>query len=151
MKIQKTYIPILFCTFAFVLFSSTNLYSQETNSHISGVVTSQKKELLTNATITAVHEPTKNVFITKTNATGYFYFFNLRPGGPYTLTINHAGYETFVEANRYFQYSQSQNDNFFEIILIEKTITLQEAITRPEKKLPPNLEQKQISVKKLPL
>lgn len=133
MKIQKTYIPVLFTTGVFVLFSYTNLCSQETNSHISGIVTSPKKEFLTNAAITAVHEPTKNVFKTTSGAAGYFYFFNLRPGGPYTLTISHAGYETLVEPNHYFQYSQSQNDNFFEFKLLEKTITLQEAIIRAEK------------------
>jgi len=135
MKIQKTYIPVLFCSLVFVLFSSPDLYGQETNSHISGIVTSQKKELLTNATITAVHEPTKNVFITKTSAAGYFYFFNLRPGGPYTLTISHTGYETLVQANRYFQYSHSHNDNFYEFVLPEKTITLQEAVIRADKKV----------------
>ena len=133
MKIQKTHTNLLICFLAFIFFIDVEVYSQETNSHISGAVTSQKKEILTNATVTAVYEPTKSVFITKSNAAGYFYFFNLRPGGPYTLTISHAGYETLLETNQYYQYSQSQNDNFFEYTLNEKTITLPEATVNSKK------------------
>lgn len=139
MKIQKTHTNLLFCLLAFIFFIDVDVYSQETNSHISGAVTSQKKELLTNATVTAVHEPTKNSYLTKTNAAGYFYFFNLRPGGPYTLTISHAGYETLVEANQNYQYSQSQNDNFFEYTLNEKSITLPEATVNSKKNTIPRL------------
>ena len=150
MKIQKTNTTLLFCFLAFIFFIDVDVYCQETNSHISGAVISQKKELLTNATITAVHEPTKNSYNTKTNMAGYFHFFNLRPGGPYTLTISYTGYETLVEANQYFQYTQSQNDNFFEYILKEKIITLQEAVIRTEKKIAPrfgtetNISQRQL-------
>ncbi|MBK9465519.1 MAG: carboxypeptidase regulatory-like domain-containing protein [Chitinophagaceae bacterium] len=146
MKIQKPHIAVLLCSIIFVLFTSSNLYSQETNSHISGVVTSHKKEFLPDAIITAVHEPTKSVFITKSGTAGYFHLFNLRPGGPYTLTISYAGYETLVESNLYYQYSQSPNDNFFEFILLESTITLPEVVIKTEKKIPVDLEQKQISV-----
>ena len=139
MKIQTTHTTLLFCFLAFNFFIDVDVYCQETNSHISGAVTSQKKELLTNATVTAVHEPTKNSYLTKTNAAGYFYFFNLRPGGPYTLTISHAGYETLVEANQNYQYSQSQNDNFFEYTLNEKSITLPEATVNSKKNTIPRL------------
>jgi hypothetical protein len=67
--------------------------AQETNSHVSGIVKSEKNVLLSGATIIAVHEPTKNVYSTKTNASGYFYFFNLRPSGVYTIDVSYIGYE----------------------------------------------------------
>lgn len=129
MSIQKIYITILFFLFS----KAIDLYGQETNSHISGIIKSSKNEILPTATIIAVHEPTRNTFITKTNTAGYFYFFNLRPGGPYTLTISYAGYEPLVVANLFFQYSQKQSDNFYEFTLIEKIVVLQEAIVHNNK------------------
>lgn len=135
MKIQKIYITILFCTLSFLFFNTINLYSQETNSHISGIIKSSKNEILTDATIIAVHEPTRNTFITKTNTAGYFYFFNLRPGGPYTLTISYTGHETLLETNLFFHYTQKQSDNFFELILIEKDVVLKQAIVNANKNM----------------
>ena len=74
-----------------VLLPLTNIAyvsAQETNSHVSGIVKSEKNALLSGATVIAVHEPTKNVYYTKTNASGYFYFFNLGPGGAYIRSMS---------------------------------------------------------------
>jgi hypothetical protein len=81
--------------------------SQETNSQVSGKVSTESNEILTGATITAVHEPTKNVFISQTLSDGYFHFFGLTPGGPYTITVNYAGYEPGTKGNLYFNLDRS--------------------------------------------
>ena len=60
-----------------LLFFSINFFGQETNSHLSGIVRSEKNEILQNATVIAIHEPTKNTYLTKTNSKGYFYFLNI--------------------------------------------------------------------------
>jgi len=87
------------------LFYPLSLFGQETNSHVSGIVKSEDNEVLFNATVIAVHEPTKNTYSTKANETGYFYFFNVRPGGPYSITISHTGFQKLIVKNLFLSYS----------------------------------------------
>jgi len=133
MRIQNTYTIALFYVLSLAYFTPGDLYSQETNSHIAGIIKSPKNEFVANATIIAIHEPTRNTFVTKTNAAGCFYLFNLRPGGPYTLTVSHSGYESIVETNLFFKYSQAQSDNLIELTLKENALTLQEVIINSNK------------------
>ncbi len=69
-------------------------FAQETNSNVSGIVKSEKNELLQNATVVVVHEPTKNTYTTQTNEKGFFYFFNIKTGGSFTITITYSCFET---------------------------------------------------------
>src|SRR5689334_14568621 len=78
---------------ALALILSFSLSAQETNSNVSGIVRSGKDKVLENATVIIVHEPTKNTYRTVTNAKGYFYLFNIKPGGPYSVTITYSGYQ----------------------------------------------------------
>ena len=112
--------------FFFVVISAyLNSFGQETNTNISGIVTSEKNEELQNATVVAVHEPTKNTYTTQTNSKGYFYLSNLRPGGPYSITISYTGFETGSKKDLYLSYF-SHGDGIFEFTLKEKNNTLPE-------------------------
>src|SRR5688572_31867309 len=101
-----------YCIFflrCFIVFQlqSVQLFSQETNSNASGRIFSEKNETLAGATITAIHESTKNIFTTKSNADGYFYLFNLKPGGPYTLLISYTGLESIKKENTFLNFNSS--------------------------------------------
>ena len=119
--------------FLFVtLFPFINSFGQETNSHVIGIVKSEKNEVLQRATVIAIHEPTKNTVSTQTNSKGNFYFFNLRPGGPYSILISHTGYESLSLKELFLSYSSSgfysilQGSEISEFILKEKNSMLPE-------------------------
>jgi hypothetical protein len=125
--------PAKFCyLLIFLIFLSTVFYGQETNSHVSGLVRTEKNEMLKGATVLLVHEPTKNIYQTQTNAKGFFYFFNIKPGGPYTITITYTGFSALSQKDLFLSYSSPgfysylQDNEFSEFILKEKTITLDE-------------------------
>ncbi|MEO7984102.1 MAG: carboxypeptidase regulatory-like domain-containing protein, partial [Bacteroidota bacterium] len=86
---------------AFLFFNVSPVWSQETNSYVSGRVLSDKKETFVAATVTVIHEPTQNRYISLTRNDGYFHFFNLKPGGPYSIIISYVGYKTLKEINLY--------------------------------------------------
>jgi hypothetical protein len=113
-----------------------SLFAQETNSNASGRVTSNAKEILFGATVTAIHEPTKNIFTTQSNTDGYFYFFNLKPGGPYTILVTYTGFEPIKKENAFLNFNSSgyflnlSNNEVVNFILKEKNVTLSDiAIT----------------------
>jgi hypothetical protein len=73
-----------------IIFSSHNLTAQETNSRASGKVFSDSNETVIGVTVTIIHEPTQNKYIDVTRNDGYFHFFNLKPGGPYSIIFSSA-------------------------------------------------------------
>ena len=113
-------LPALICSFP--------LHAQETNSHISGLIQSANNELLAGATVTLVHEPTKNTYSTQANGSGYYYFFNLKPGGPYTITASCAGYHTETKQDLYFNYSSLQDEDFIPFVMKKQDILLEEVV-----------------------
>ena len=121
--------------FSLCLFSES-VFSQETNSSVSGVVKSERNEVLQNATVVIIHEPTKNTYSTQTNSKGYFYLFNIKPGGPYTITISYTGYESLSKTNLFVSYTEQnfysylQGNEFSEFILKEKQNVLDEVIVK---------------------
>ncbi|MEJ7823317.1 MAG: carboxypeptidase regulatory-like domain-containing protein [Chitinophagaceae bacterium] len=100
---------------------TTHLHAQETNSQVSGKIISNKNESLAGATVTAIHQPTKNIFTALSSRDGYFHLFNLKPGGPYTFTVSYTGFETIRKDDVFFNLSNNDAVNF---ILQEKNITL---------------------------
>ena len=106
--------------------------SQETNSHVSGIIKSEKNEVLQSAAVIIVHEPTKNTYSTVTDAKGYFYFFNIKPGGPYSITISYIGFESLLKTNLFLSYSATnfysylQDTEFSEFKLNERSNALLE-------------------------
>ncbi len=123
-------IVLLHCLVWFTCIYPVTLYAQETNSNASGRILSDKKEALAGATITAIHEPTKNVFTTQSSADGYFHFFNLKPGGPYTILVSYTGFEilktekVFVNFNSSGYFLNLSNNDAVHFILKEKSTVL---------------------------
>ncbi len=117
----------------------SSVIAQETNSHVSGIVRSLENNVLQNATVIVVHEPTKNTYSTRTNEAGYFYFFNIKPGGPYTITISHIGYEPVFKTDMFLSYSAPnfysylQGAEFSEFILKKKKDILNEVVVKATK------------------
>jgi hypothetical protein len=116
-----------------------SLSAQETNSNVSGLVRSASNELLQNATVTVIHEPTKNTYTTTTNANGYFYFFNIKPGGPYSITISFSGLEPLLQKDLFLGYaatnfySSLHGNELSEFILNEKNDHLDTVILRRDR------------------
>jgi hypothetical protein len=120
----------------FLSFLPECVFSQETNSNVSGIVKSDKKELLAGASIIVTHQPTKNTYTASSRNDGKFYFSNLKPGGPYSITISYSGYETLIKENLFLDFSSSANfydatnNNTAEFILTQKATLLNEVISK---------------------
>lgn len=75
------------------LLLSFNLFAQETTSTLSGFVVGDKGAPVQGASILVKHEPTGYVTGTQTNNKGIFIIPNLKPGGPYTITVTFVGFK----------------------------------------------------------
>ena len=75
-----------------LLFTGFAARAQETTSTLTGTVTDDAGKGIEYATIVAVHVPTGTVSGAQTGAKGIYTLPNLRPGGPYTITITYVGY-----------------------------------------------------------
>jgi len=102
--------------------------AQETNSRALGRVLSDENETILGVTVTAVHEPTQNRYVTVTGSDGYFHFFNLKPGGPYTIIFSSAGYESLKTDNFFIHLTGELflqgNIEISEFLLQKKIVTL---------------------------
>ena len=67
------------------------LSAQVTTSSITGVIKQPNGDAIAGATITAIHTPSGTKYQTTTTKTGSFTLPGLRPGGPYTITIESLG------------------------------------------------------------
>ena len=76
-----------------LLFVSINSFAQETNSSLSGNVTDDKGAVVPGATVQLLHVPTGAISKTQTNKKGIFNMTNLKPGGPYTVTVTFVGFK----------------------------------------------------------
>lgn len=70
------------------------LSAQVTTSSIVGSLKQSNGQVLAGATITAVHVPSGTKYETVSTKTGTFTLPGLRPGGPYTVTVNFIGLKT---------------------------------------------------------
>jgi len=70
--------------------------AQVTTSSITGTVKDQTNQLLTGATVTAIHQPTGTKYSTTVGKGGVYTLPNLRIGGPYQVTISYVGFENKV-------------------------------------------------------
>src|SRR5215831_8096854 len=88
----------LFILFSFATFQSC---AQETTSTLNGVVNDQKSAPIVGATITIIHIPTGYQTHTQSNNKGIFVVPNLRPGGPYTISVSYIGFleDTLTNVN----------------------------------------------------
>ena len=128
---KKILLPGRACRFfIFFLFSSFNSFGQETNSRASGRVYSEYNEKIDGATVALVHEPTQTTYASITRTDGFFSFFNLKPGGPYTVIITSIGYDTLKKSNLYIHLTDGNflldNREIAEFTLRKKVTSLEE-------------------------
>jgi hypothetical protein len=79
---------------ALAALATSAVHAQETTSTIRGSVTSAGAAVA-NATVTIVHVPTGTRSVVTTDASGVFNANGLRSGGPYTVTVNAAGFSNY--------------------------------------------------------
>ncbi|MBK8713007.1 MAG: TonB-dependent receptor [Niastella sp.] len=89
----------IFIIAAVALFATNKLFAQETSSTLNGIVEDAKGMMLTGASVLVKHEPTGYKTTTQTNSKGIFILPNLKPGGPYTVTISFVGLKPEVVEN----------------------------------------------------
>ena len=130
MKCFLLYNKILSGWLVFFFFFSHSA-AQETNSRASGRVFSEN-EIASRITVSVIHEPTQNKYVDIIRNDGYFHFFNLKPGGPYTIIFSSAGYDTLKKTNlfshltgEYFFFGDTEITEFF---FQKKIISLDEVV-----------------------
>ncbi len=87
LKLLSTLMPLL-------LMFGIKTMAQETSAALTGKVTDEKGTVVQNASIILKYEPTGTVSGTQTNSKGFFNVVNLRPGGPYTITVSYSGFKS---------------------------------------------------------
>ncbi len=119
---------LLYILLFFQFAGSVILHAQETNSLASGRVSSEDDEKLVGVTVTLIHEPTQNKYVSVTRSDGYFHFFNLKPGGPYTIVFSSVGYETLKRANLFIhlsgEYFFAGNNGIADFLIQKKMVTI---------------------------
>jgi hypothetical protein len=88
MRLKKI-IPMVIAFLALPFF----MMAQVTTSSISGTVKQTDGDFLSGATITAIHQPTGTKYLTVSKKGGSFTLSGLRPGGPYTISVDYVGYK----------------------------------------------------------
>ena len=73
--------------------------AQVTTSSMTGTVKSATGEALVGATVTAVHTPTGREYKTVTRTSGQYSIHNMNPGGPYTITFTHVGFDNVTRTD----------------------------------------------------
>src|SRR5947209_6118383 len=86
--------------------------AQITTSSIAGRVTGEQGAPLGDVTVAATHLPTGARYGVQTNADGRFLLPNLRPGGPYEITVRRIGYRAEQRENVSLTLGQTTRFDF---------------------------------------
>ena len=89
---MKQFFPKLLLVYFLTLVCIT-VHAQETTATLNGIVLDEKGVPIIGASVIIKHEPTGYSTGTQTNNKGIFIMPNLKPGGPYTITISSTGYK----------------------------------------------------------
>lgn len=84
---------------ALALLLPTIVNAQITSGTLSGVVREVSGTVIENANVTLVFVSTNQRIVTKTRADGTFVLSNLKPGGPYSVTITAIGHKPKITNN----------------------------------------------------
>ena len=87
------------------------LYSQETTSEITGVVTDNKNPLA-GATVTVINQSTGARYEILTRKEGRYNVPNLRVGGPYSVSVSYIGYQEEKHDSIFLLLGQEFKANF---------------------------------------
>jgi hypothetical protein len=96
-----------------------------TTSAINGKITDQAGQPLPGANIVVIHVPTNTTYGAASDFDGYYRISNMRPGGPYTVTISYVGYSDFSESGLQLTLGQTTSINKE---LVESASTLDEVV-----------------------
>ncbi|MEP7256397.1 MAG: TonB-dependent receptor [Ferruginibacter sp.] len=101
------------------------LNAQVTTSSISGTVKQSNGDILSGATITAIHVPSGTKYETITNKSGIFTLPGLRPGGPYTVSCQFVGLKKQDVEDITLTLGDAYNVN---LTMVPSTTTLTEVV-----------------------
>lgn len=97
----------------------------QTTASISGEVSDAQGDPLPGAVVSAVHEPTGTQYSTVTRADGRFSIFNMRVGGPYTVTVTMTGFRTQKEENIFLKLGENKRIDFtLQLDTVEETMVV---------------------------
>lgn len=94
-----------------------------TTSAINGKVLDDKGEAVPFAIVMAVHEPSGSSYGTSARDDGRFNLPNIRPGGPYTISVSFIGYKSATVSNVNLSLGEDRNISF---TLIDEGIAIDE-------------------------
>lgn len=95
MRRERLGFPLLLLILAVFLSLSGTARAQVTTAAIHGTITDASGAVVPNATVTALNNATGIATTATSDASGYFTFTALQVGGPYTITIEAAGFQKY--------------------------------------------------------
>src|SRR5688572_9608745 len=90
-----------------MLVCSALSFAQSNTGSLSGVVTDPNAAIVPGAKIVATHVPTGQEFVTETTEAGNYLYGSL-PVGPYSITIEKAGFKKLARTNIEIRIAQRQ-------------------------------------------
>lgn len=113
------------------MLSATAMFAQVTTSSMSGKVVDPSGEAVVGATVVATHTPSGTQYYALADESGLFRILNIRPGGPYTVSVQMLGYVTLEQTG----ISVALSDNYvLNATLQEESMTLDAAVVVVEGK-----------------
>ncbi len=123
---MKKLLLLVFSTVAFCV-----AQAQVTTSSISGNVTDGKGAPLVGATVIATHVPSGTQYGAVADVKGNYRLYNVRPGGPYTISFSMVGYQPVEKTG--IQLALAEN-NVTDAYLNEDTIGLEAVVVSADGK-----------------
>lgn len=119
----------------FMLLNVGVALSQVTTSGITGVIDDEENSTLPGATVLAIHEPSGTQYGVATNVFGQYTIQGMRPGGPYTVTVNFVGKQPQVFNDIYLSLGEVYKIN---ATLVDDSKELQEVVVVSKNKFDSN-------------
>jgi hypothetical protein len=122
---------LLFAVFCVVLLFTGRVFAQGvTTAALSGIVTDNKGQPLSDANVVAVHEPSGTRYGAASRTGGAFNIPNMKVGGPYSVTTSLIGYKAQQEKEVYLNLGQTVRLDFK---LVEEAIAIGEVQVTAER------------------
>ncbi len=115
-----------------LVLAGLNSFAQETTATLNGTVSDEKGGIVPGATIQLVHTPTGETTKLVSNKKGLFSFTNLKPGGPYTITISFVGHKDEKAENVNLSLGNNPDMN---VVLNPDTKSLEAVVVTSQKKV----------------
>jgi hypothetical protein len=99
--------------------------AQVTTGNMNGTITSNKTEPIIGASITLIHLPTGTEYKAVSQKDGRYDIANLKPGGPYQLTVSYSNFDKVTRNDIYIELGESSRQD---ISMDEKATVLSEVV-----------------------